>query len=506
MNTPTVVTPTEIPPAIAPTSATSKAPRAIRTTGGFYRAEDCSMLAINGSVLDRQRHASVDFSYSSAWLDPACKGSQCFLPPFRHLVPFHALRCPAHGFQALPAENPYPKSEREDRLGEEREWAATAIKLQVPVRFRLAHLERSQQTAAIKAVRRCIDDHDCVDKSQWLAGPTGTGKTWAMIAALRHDSTNSYEGESFVFYPMRKLVRALISEESDQVLESCLEATCLYIDDVGSAYLKDGGLGESLFEEIVCSREADEKPMICTTNLTLPRLAEVLGDRIADRIRGPWAEWVALPGDSLRRKARPKSEHTSMRGGYVKLFRSLADHRIWLREPFTMGQFWAHLLMIANYKPSRVLRGRKWVEVGRGQVFTSIESLRTTVSRDRKTIKAWLLAFASDGMLDIETAHGADGGYTLLTIRNFEKYQGAHSDELDDGLDNASDNGRDDGLDNAGDDAGDDGGDISKKLNNPKNRKEGRSPSPSSFHHARGGSENGGRPSRKNPDREWGRK
>ena len=108
-----------------------------------------------------------------------------------------------------------------------------------------------------------------------------------------------------------------------------------------------------------------------------------------------------------------------MRPGYVKLHRSLADHQLWLGEPFSRGQFWAHLLMIANYKDSTVLRGNRVLPVRRGQVFTSVQHLSSTVSRDRKTVRAWLLAFASDGMLDIETGHGADGGFTLLTIRNY---------------------------------------------------------------------------------------
>jgi hypothetical protein len=132
--------------------------------------------------------------------------------------------------------------------------------------------------------------------------------------------------------------------------------------------------------------------------------------------------------------------------GYIKLYRSTAEHWSWHRGPFSMGQFWAHLLLSANYHESTVRRGLRTVTVKRGQLLTSIEKLSPAVRRDRKTVRAWLRAFASDGMLDIETDCGGDGGYTLLTIRNYEKFQGVDPDGLDDALDDALPGEVDDGL------------------------------------------------------------
>jgi hypothetical protein len=131
-------------------------------------------------------------------------------------------------------------------------------------------------------------------------------------------------------------------------------------------------------------------------------------------------------------------------GGWIKLHRAVAEHWVWQRRPWGMGQLWAHLLLSANYREATSARGD--LKVGRGQVLTSVEKLSLTVGRDRKTIRAWLRAFASDGMLDIETAHGRDGGYTLLTIRNYERYQSTDPPALDDGLPNAIPDGSDDGL------------------------------------------------------------
>ena len=201
-------------------------------------------------------------------------------------------------------------SERELKLAEEREWSVIAGKVPIPHRYRNAHLIDAQQTAAIKATREFLDDDDNDTRSIWLAGPTGTGKTFALVAAFRQEAVGC-DGKGLEFWRMGELVRQLITEGGDDIFDQCIECDTLYVDDVGSCYLKDGGLAEARFEEIVVAREADEAPMLCTTNLTLPRLAEVLGDRIADRVAGPWADWIGLPGASLRRTARPKVSKVS---------------------------------------------------------------------------------------------------------------------------------------------------------------------------------------------------
>ena len=133
-------------------------------------------------------------------------------------------------------------------------------------------------------------------------------------------------------------------------------------------------------------------------------------------------------------------------GGWVKIYRSMARHPLWLREPFTIGQAWIDLLMLANYKPSKEIRGNRLVSVERGQLLTSIESLWTRWRRDRKTVRAWLMVFARDGMLERESVYGPDGGYTLLTIRNYDTYQAQAGDDLDRDTDTELDRATDGGA------------------------------------------------------------
>lgn len=120
-----------------------------------------------------------------------------------------------------------------------------------------------------------------------------------------------------------------------------------------------------------------------------------------------------------------------MSPGWICLHRSLAEHQLWLMGRFTPGQAWVDLLMCANYQDGRVLRGDRWIPVARGQVFTSQKALAARWRWDRKTVRSFLDALKSDEMLSIETSKETDTGYTLLTILNFERFQGETLNTLD---------------------------------------------------------------------------
>jgi hypothetical protein len=99
--------------------------------------------------------------------------------------------------------------------------------------------------------------------------------------------------------------------------------------------------------------------------------------------------------------------------------------------------------MKANYHAGRVCRGNQLIEVRRGQVFTSKKALAARWRWDRKTVTAFLDALRADDMLDIQTSKQTDTGYTLLSILNFEKYQGGDQSGLGIGTDTQGDIGTD---------------------------------------------------------------
>jgi DNA replication protein DnaC len=169
----------------------------------------------------------------------------------------------------------------------------------VPSRYRNVRFGTSEPTAALKAVEE-FHEGDC-DGCLVLAGPTGVGKTHAAIAAFHEQALLSAEGLA-VYFSMAALARALLSDHRDAALASCLEADLLVVDDVGGAtYVKENGLVESMFEELLVAREGDQLATVITTNLVLAAFTELAGDRVADRLR-EWGIWCSLPGRSLRRK------------------------------------------------------------------------------------------------------------------------------------------------------------------------------------------------------------
>lgn len=109
--------------------------------------------------------------------------------------------------------------------------------------------------------------------------------------------------------------------------------------------------------------------------------------------------------------------------GWVRIYRSLADHPIWTGQRFTAGQAWVDLIMLANFTDSRAFQGNKPILVRRGQVLTSQVALAARWGWNRKTVVSFLKALKADIMLDIETSRETDTGYTLITIRNYERFQ-----------------------------------------------------------------------------------
>jgi len=114
-----------------------------------------------------------------------------------------------------------------------------------------------------------------------------------------------------------------------------------------------------------------------------------------------------------------------MRGGWVKVSRQLRDHWLWKRERFTWGQAWIDLLLRAAHKDRKVRQGNQLVTVKRGQVLVSQRQLASQWGWARNTIAHWLRILNSDEMLSHEVSHGPEGGYTLITILNYGRYQGS---------------------------------------------------------------------------------
>jgi hypothetical protein len=130
--------------------------------------------------------------------------------------------------------------------------------------------------------------------------------------------------------------------------------------------------------------------------------------------------------------------------GWIKLHRQFREHKFWpKRRRYSMLEAWLDLLMSANWQDSKVMRGYQLIDVKRGQVFTSAVALAKRWKWNRKSIVLFLNLLKADTMADIKTSKGRDTGYTLITILNYEKYQGVDDSALDTENDDALDTKRD---------------------------------------------------------------
>lgn len=107
---------------------------------------------------------------------------------------------------------------------------------------------------------------------------------------------------------------------------------------------------------------------------------------------------------------------------YIKLFRSLQNWR-WYKDGNTARVF-IHLLMKANITAADF----EDVTIRRGEVATSYNSLASDLGLSVRNIRTALNHLKSTG----EVTSRSTSKFTIISINNYEKYQGATSKTTND--------------------------------------------------------------------------
>ena len=109
--------------------------------------------------------------------------------------------------------------------------------------------------------------------------------------------------------------------------------------------------------------------------------------------------------------------------GWLLLHRKLGDSALWLEEPFTRGQAWVDLLMLAQHSPSHIrVQGMK-INLKRGDVGESEVTLSLRWKWSRGKVRRFLEEIEKDGMVKKETSKMADRRKSVITICNYDSYQ-----------------------------------------------------------------------------------
>lgn len=112
--------------------------------------------------------------------------------------------------------------------------------------------------------------------------------------------------------------------------------------------------------------------------------------------------------------------------GWVKLHRQVMNHPFYEeKRVFSKFEAWTNLLMLANYKDNKILFNSNWMTICRGQHLTSIKKLSERWGWSNRKVKKFLDLLVADGMLHYKCTPQ----YTLLTIVNYEFYQGREDED-----------------------------------------------------------------------------
>lgn len=105
-------------------------------------------------------------------------------------------------------------------------------------------------------------------------------------------------------------------------------------------------------------------------------------------------------------------------GNWVKEHRSIQEHYIW-KCPY-LYQLWRFLIMEAKWDDDVYTDGKVKIPLKRGQLVCSLSHLTKSLGTPRTTTKDRLQSVMKSSAIRLETVQGI----TVITICNYDKYQG----------------------------------------------------------------------------------
>jgi len=108
-----------------------------------------------------------------------------------------------------------------------------------------------------------------------------------------------------------------------------------------------------------------------------------------------------------------------IKDGYIKIYRSSTDNKLYLSEPFTKWQAWCDLIFLAYFADSTTyVRGVR-VETKRGCVYRGSEELATRWKWSRGKVLRFLSYLEGEGQVVQQKSNVIN----CISIVNYDKYQ-----------------------------------------------------------------------------------
>lgn len=105
--------------------------------------------------------------------------------------------------------------------------------------------------------------------------------------------------------------------------------------------------------------------------------------------------------------------------GWIKLYRQLANNPLWTSEPFTKGQAWVDLLILANHKDNFFYKRGNKVIVKRGQVGYSTRGLADRWKWSRGKVDRFLDDLTDELQIEPQKSNVT----TIISILNYASFQ-----------------------------------------------------------------------------------
>ncbi len=112
-----------------------------------------------------------------------------------------------------------------------------------------------------------------------------------------------------------------------------------------------------------------------------------------------------------------------MKTNYFKVDRSIQNHWLWEDKPFSKGQAWIDLLLLATHTDNKIMHRGKLVNRKRGEVHISTYFLAERWGWSRNRIYRFFETLEYEKMI---TTNGTTDG-TIITIENYSIYQSPYT-------------------------------------------------------------------------------
>lgn len=112
-----------------------------------------------------------------------------------------------------------------------------------------------------------------------------------------------------------------------------------------------------------------------------------------------------------------------MECGWISIHRKIKDHWVWDEKPFSKGQAWIDILLMANHADKKILLGNELIEVKRGSFITSEKKLMENWGWGKEKVRKFLQVLQDDGMIEKKSDHKK----TTINVVNYGFFQNSNS-------------------------------------------------------------------------------